>query len=270
MITNNSFPLISDVKLHKAVNIIQKCWRRYSRRKIFCFYKSMLNFHMQINPNLLLKTINPKESQLFDVASGLYVRLRFGGSDFPPRIFYKIYTHKPLIDLCEFSPRDYTQQVNKYLRSREVHNKHTFYPSPNKPKTYSRVDLNSWRPINQSIKEFSEILNYENTYSLVSSKQIKHTRLHFSFLKAKQNSWKKKINQICKMQHIYKESADETRFSELDVNEHEVSVIGHSEHDDAQQLLVWTKHLDYDNYLDYWHTLATTKPTDNLMLLNSD
>jgi hypothetical protein len=37
----------------------------------------------------------------------MHVRFRLGGATFPPLIFYKIYTHRPVTDMCAFSPRDY-------------------------------------------------------------------------------------------------------------------------------------------------------------------
>jgi len=58
----------------------------------------------------MLRNINPGEASLLDAASQSHVRFRLGGSQFPPTIYYKIYIHKGLIDICAFAPRDYNKQ----------------------------------------------------------------------------------------------------------------------------------------------------------------
>jgi hypothetical protein len=62
-----------------------------------------------------LKFINPKESQLIEAASGLHIKFRLGGRNFPPTVYYKIFAHKPIIDMNSFSPRDYTQEGKQIL-----------------------------------------------------------------------------------------------------------------------------------------------------------
>ena len=48
------------------------------------------------DPKEILKSINPREAQLLDAAAGAHVRFRLGGSSWPPLIFYKIFTHRPV------------------------------------------------------------------------------------------------------------------------------------------------------------------------------
>lgn len=36
-----------------------------------------------------------------------YLRFRLGGWIFPPKVYFKIYTHRPLCDVNSFAPRDY-------------------------------------------------------------------------------------------------------------------------------------------------------------------
>ncbi len=55
----------------------------------------------------LLKAINPREASLLDVAAGGHVRFRLGGQVFPPTVYYKIFTHRALVDVGAFAPRDY-------------------------------------------------------------------------------------------------------------------------------------------------------------------
>ena len=42
-----------------------------------------------------------------DPAAALCVKFRLGGPVFPPKIYYKIFTRRPVIDMNAFSPRDY-------------------------------------------------------------------------------------------------------------------------------------------------------------------
>jgi hypothetical protein len=50
-------------------------------------------------PADLLRAIVPNEVDLMDRAAGVHVRFRLGGPVFPPRIFFKIYTHKVRVGL---------------------------------------------------------------------------------------------------------------------------------------------------------------------------
>jgi len=62
-----------------AVEKIQNAWKCYQNKKTFKYYKNILNFKLRGDPSHLLKSINPKEAQLFDIASNVHVRFRFGG-----------------------------------------------------------------------------------------------------------------------------------------------------------------------------------------------
>lgn len=61
------------------------------------------------------------------MASGIHVRFRLGGTLFPPLVFYKIYTHRPVTDICSFCPRDYVNE--RRVNASEMHNK----PSTSSP-----------------------------------------------------------------------------------------------------------------------------------------
>ena len=60
-----------------------------------------------------MRTINPVESKYIDAAAGIRIRFRLAGERFPPTIYYKIFTNRPIQDLCANAPRDYTRP---YLR----------------------------------------------------------------------------------------------------------------------------------------------------------
>ena len=60
-----------------------------------------------------MRTINPTEARYVDAAAGVRIRFRLAGERFPPTIYYKIYTNRPIQDLGANAPRDYTRP---YLR----------------------------------------------------------------------------------------------------------------------------------------------------------
>ena len=42
---------------------------------------------------------------------------------FPPNIYYKIFTHRNIVDMCANAPRDYTKASTKRLPVEYIHNK---------------------------------------------------------------------------------------------------------------------------------------------------
>lgn len=42
---------------------------------------------------------------------------------FPPNIYYKIFTQRPIQDLCANSPKNYTCASAKQLKAKELHNR---------------------------------------------------------------------------------------------------------------------------------------------------
>lgn len=93
------------------MHMIQRGWRRHAARKIYRYFRDMIFFRERGDPAQLLKAINPREASMLDAASGTHLRFRLGGTTFPPVIYYKIFTHRPVTDMCSFSPKDYTAQV---------------------------------------------------------------------------------------------------------------------------------------------------------------
>jgi hypothetical protein len=93
-----------------AIRKIQLCWRRYCNRRIYYYFRNLILFKLQGAPAELLRTIIPNEADLLDRASGVHVKFRLGGKIFPPKIYFKIFTHRPLCDVNAFAPRDYSQE----------------------------------------------------------------------------------------------------------------------------------------------------------------
>ena len=49
---------------------------------------------------------------------------------FPPNIYYKIFTHRPIQDMCSNSPKDYTKAEVKLQMTRDKHNTTKTRPLP--------------------------------------------------------------------------------------------------------------------------------------------
>jgi hypothetical protein len=165
-------PVVKRNPYEEAAFKIQDLWRRYCFRKIFRYFKDLVLNKLKGTPSELLRNIIPGETCLLDKATGAHVRFRLGGMIFPPMIFFKIYTHRPLCDVNAFAPRDYTKEMSK-VNPLQVHNKldsamkagalHPVYSSIrvgakyfNTTITttnlsgegwYRRGDFNNWRPI---------------------------------------------------------------------------------------------------------------------------
>ncbi|GFR44327.1 hypothetical protein Agub_g5540 [Astrephomene gubernaculifera] len=110
-------------RVHMAARVIQTAWRGFRNRRIFDYYRDLIRFRERGDPRELLRVINPREAGLVDAASGIHVRFRLGGTTFPPLVFYKIFTHRPVTDIGAFGPRDYAHEMR--LTAAEIHNKPT-------------------------------------------------------------------------------------------------------------------------------------------------
>ncbi|KAK9806769.1 hypothetical protein WJX72_002046 [[Myrmecia] bisecta] len=109
---------------HAAAATIQGVWRSQANRRIFHFYRQLIadlrNFRPQGYPQALLKSINPREAALLDAASAVHVRFRLGGATFPPMVYYKIFTHSAVTDICSFCPRNYVAEGRRSVPSRNT------------------------------------------------------------------------------------------------------------------------------------------------------
>lgn len=101
-------PVILDV--YVAAQMIQMCWRQHCNRRIYRYFRDLVTKQLKGAPYDLLRSIIPTESHLLDRASGVHVRFRLGGRIFPPKVYFKIYTHRPLCDVNSFAPRNYVNE----------------------------------------------------------------------------------------------------------------------------------------------------------------
>ncbi|XP_042316366.1 protein MFI isoform X2 [Sceloporus undulatus] len=124
-----------------AAIVIQRAWKRWLDIGVFDYYKELIGFKQCGEPARLMKYIDPKEAEYLDAAAGVHIRFRLGGLKFPPSIYYKIYTHRPIVDVCAYSPRDYAKLAAKTRQSRK------FQGDRDKDCSdwYKRIEYNGWR-----------------------------------------------------------------------------------------------------------------------------
>lgn len=165
---------------NKAASMIQLRWRSFCNRRIYFYFRDLVLFKLKGAPEDLLRSIVPEECNAMDRAAGVHARFRLGGRVFPPRIFFKVFTHKPVCDVNAFAPRDYT--VESKIESFQTNNKKvkakktdlTSY-GMNETKNirvgasyfgavvstnnttgkgwYRRIENNPWRPISKDLVE---------------------------------------------------------------------------------------------------------------------
>ncbi len=50
---------------------------------------------------------------------------------FPPNIYYKIFTHRPIVDMCANSPKDYTRAEAKKIKAKDTNTRNRATVNPN-------------------------------------------------------------------------------------------------------------------------------------------
>ncbi|XP_002708531.1 protein MFI [Oryctolagus cuniculus] len=251
------------MKEDKAARVIQKAWKRFLNIAVFEHFKSLINLRRQGEPRQVVKYINPKEAELLDAAAGIHVRFRLGGAKFPPDIYYKIFTHRHVEDLCANSPRDYIKLSAKYTS----HNKSDHLQEEDQSGWYRRIENNGWRIVSDKfwIPTESEIME-----------EKKESEFHFSKLKRRQDLEKKrKIRKIEWMRQMYyagtlkaKATHDET----LDLIHTATKGLIRTIEDggiesvmewEVDEVLNWTNTLNFDEYIANWKEIATSNSSVN-------
>ncbi|XP_053198324.1 protein MFI [Scomber japonicus] len=242
-----------------AVRIIQKAWRRYVYREVFRYFKELIKQCNQRDPQSVLKTVNPREAELLDAAAGVIIRFRLGGITFPPNIYYKIFTHRPVVDVCASSPKDYTQPSMKKPVARQTNNG---WPLLQEDRSgwYQRMENNSWRLF------CSKVVPEGEPAEIGANKKMS---FHHSKLQRKQDvdKWRKR-RKIDWLMHMY----DEGRLQARPVHRHMAALVGTSAQEvmdtieekgddeilewELDELLAWTNTLNFEEYIQEWRHLA--------------
>eukprot|EP01135_Chromosphaera_perkinsii_P005463 Nk52_evm12s352 gene=Nk52_evmTU12s352 len=236
-----------------AINCIVRAWRGYANKIIYRHYVSIIKMCEGLDPVLLLKSISPREAAICDKASGSFIRFRLGGYFFPPSIYYKIYTRKPICDLGSLAPRDYTKNYSKRELPVIRHLKGTPKYEYTEGGWYERQENNGWRVI--SLRN----LLPESADPVTTATNKKTILYHHNKLantaRKKQEKKKAKFRWLRTM---YKEGMLKSKGAYRTDTREDDSSLKDSIDEEMNRMLEWTKSLNFDEYSEQWTSLAVS------------
>ncbi|XP_062841839.1 protein MFI [Trichomycterus rosablanca] len=248
---------------NRAAKVIQRTWRKHVNVTVFKYLKRLISFRHQGDPQFLLKYVNPIEAKMLDAAAGVFIRFRLGGTSFPPNIYYKIFTHRPIVDLCASSPKDYTHAGQKRPVPEQVHNGQPLIHD-DRSCWYHRVENNGWRLLSGKISTYGDPITQDT-----SSRRTEF--YHCKLIRRQDVERKKKIRKIEWMKKMYDEGAlhaqTENKETALLVESSTQGMIHTAEQLgpggvfdwEVDELIEWTNALNFDEYIKEWKDLAVSK-----------
>lgn len=254
---------------------IQRVWRRYIDLQVSRYYKDLVIFHNEGDPALIMKYINPIEAKLIDSACGIHIKFRLAGHQFPPTIYYKIFTHRPVQDICANAPRDYTRQYLKMQPAHIKHDRNKGIPIESVDGWYQRIENNGWRPV--SNKHLHQ-MNLDYYYGAEKCKPVQ-TFHHQKCIRKQDVEIRRKQKKIEWMNKMYKtgmlNSKDNDAETNALINETAKNILSVYENEnginkvedwEVDQLLDWTNGLSFNDYVQNWQTIGTTANSDKLVV----
>lgn len=265
---------------------IQAAWKSYTNRRIYRYYRDLISFQHVGDPAQMLRAINPGEASLLDAAMGAHVRFRLGGLSFPPTIYYKIFTRKPVCDLNAFSPKDYAleRQTSKEKKSKcDKAKAETLYirvggayfraatQRMDAQRWYQRMENNGWRPVTAKVVADAS----SDPIARATAKKPASSRLHVApspsrkaggsledreaARRRKKREWMKKLYSqgllSAKAPEIRPETETEDELPDVDFDSEQWE-------EEADEMFQWAEALDYDGYVSSWQSLGKTASTD--------
>nr|XP_056714857.1 protein MFI [Euleptes europaea] len=248
----------------RAASTIQRAWRRWLDVGVFDYYKDLIGFKQCGEPSRLMRYIEPKEAELLDAAAGVHIRFRLGGLKFPPCIYYKVFTHRPVVDMCANSPKDYAKLATlKGQRGKSQGEK-----GEDSCGWYQRIENNGWRLLSPRF--------WKTLDSVTAEDNVKVKEFHYSKVLKKQviekRRKKKKIEWLKKMYHgqsLQVKTLDPTKtFLIQRAAEGLISCLGTEGFDgvmewEVDEMLKWTNALDYEEYVKQWKAIGTSKLSED-------
>ncbi|XP_020658802.3 protein MFI isoform X1 [Pogona vitticeps] len=247
-----------------AATVIQRSWKRWLDLGVFDYYKELIGFKQCGEPSRLMKYIDPREAEFLDAAAGVHIRFRLGGLKFPPSIYYKVFTHRPIVDMCAFSPKDYTKLAVK----RGLLGKRQEESSEDRSDWYKRIENNGWRLLSirywkamDPITANDNIKTKEFQYCRVVRKQELEKKR-----KRRKIEWLKKMYFGEKLQ-VKTLDPDATaliqRATEGLMNSLECEGVDKVMEWEVNEMLKWTNALNYETYVKEWKEIGTSKISES-------
>lgn len=250
----------------EAAKIIQRSWRQHIDVQVYRYYRDLINFKSRGDPSSMLKCINPREAELLDAAAGVHIKFRLAGEKFPPNIYYKIFTHRNIVDMCANAPRDYTRATTKRLPAEYVHNRGQNTKEDERLGWYERWENNGWRLVSDRVMKRvdQDPIVYESTLK-------KQLFSHNKVVRRQDLERKRKRKKVEWMKKMYKEGMLKARQGEDTETEKVVQSVAEGmltitdtrgqdavEDWEVDELLEWTNGLNFDQYLYDWKEVATS------------
>nr|XP_060622932.1 protein MFI [Anolis sagrei ordinatus] len=249
----------SGSKESHAASVIQKAWKRWQDMAVFDYYKGLIGFKQCGKPSSLMKYIEPREAEYLDAAAGIHIRFRLGGLKFPPSIYYKIFTHRPIVDLCAYSPKDYAKLALKTREARKRQGK----KGQDHSDWYKRIENNGWRLLSIRLwKIVDPITNDDNIktkefqYSRMMRKQEiekRRKRRKIEWLKKMYFGQNLQVNTLDPLTTVLIQRATEGLIGSLDKGMDKVMEW------EVDEVLKWTNALNYEKYIKEWRDIGTSK-----------
>ncbi|XP_070605841.1 protein MFI isoform X1 [Erythrolamprus reginae] len=253
-----------DERMYKAARLIQRTWKKWLDIGVFEYYKELIGFKQYGEPSHLMKYIEPREAELLDAAAGVHIKFRLGGEKFPPSIYYKIFTHRPIVDLCANSPKDYAKIATKPNPRKLLQGS----VNENTSDWYKRIENNGWRLLS--------IRYWKGTDALTTKDNNKIQEFHHSPEQRKWNMIKRrkarKIEWLKKMYfgenlQVKTETPEAIaliqRATEGLIKSLEKEGIDQVMEWEVDEMLKWTNALNYDEYVKLWKEVGTSKTSES-------
>ncbi|XP_023182598.1 uncharacterized protein C11orf65 homolog [Xiphophorus maculatus] len=257
----------------EAAKIIQRAWRRYVCKEVFRHVRKMISQCYQQDPRSLLRTVNPREAELLDPAAGVFIQFRLGGVNFPPQIYYKIFTYRPIVDIGASSPKDYNQlQRMRYL----TEEKDPTLQTTDRTGWYQRVENNNWRlfccKVITKKKSIDCFVTKKIDFRPSKTQRIQDVR---KWKKRRKIEWLKRMykegqEEEQALQETLEEQSDQSDL--LTIEKKTAKDIMQSIEDKGEdeildweldELLAWTSSLNFEEYMEEWKNQACSHTSES-------
>ncbi|XP_037549921.1 protein MFI-like [Nematolebias whitei] len=232
-----------------AARIIQRAWRRRVSRSVSRYLKLLIARCNDLDPRTVLRNVNPREAELLDSAAGVIIRFRLGGVTFPPSIYYKIFTYRPIADVCASAQWDHRRKEAAAQRGGTG--------------WYQRTENNNWRLFS------CKAVCVDEPVEVGTNRKF---GFHFSKLKRRWEveRWRKtrKIEWMKKMYDTGRLRADPEHRDMLDSSARAVMDAADEKGADeileweVDELLAWTNTLNFEEYMQEWKLLACSQTSE--------
>jgi len=242
--------VIDEQVANRAARIIQRAWRCWVNKAPFKWCKAML-YHADKSDTAktLLKFISPGDANMIDSATGVKVRLRLGvHSDQDGEklaIFYKLFTSRPVIDLCASSPRQYTHANSK--QPKFIHTKNNIDLQLPPEKLYQRTENNDWRVVAWDA--------LKSTAGAVAQSRLSKPQKDYNFspeVRKEDRHKKRKEKQRAWMSSLYMNRVKPNENAEIEKNKNHKSSL-----ENEDEILDWVSNLNFEEYQNTWTNLIT-------------